>query len=114
MGASRRRASERSAGAASTAAEPRPIPGGILVLDDRRYRVYVRAGWTRSIFLAHQRAVHHHRLRRSGGHHRAQGKGTGVEHGVEVPLTFDVDMRFMAGRYVGTDGQIHEGQFGFI
>lgn len=29
-------------------------------------------------------------------------------------LTFDADMRFMQGTYVGEDGQPHEGTFGFI
>jgi hypothetical protein len=29
-------------------------------------------------------------------------------------LAFDADMRFMAGTYVGEDGQEHEGVFGLI
>ncbi|HEY3060605.1 MAG TPA: hypothetical protein VGL99_16730 [Chloroflexota bacterium] len=29
-------------------------------------------------------------------------------------LTYDADMRFMSGRFVGTDGQVHVGTFGFI
>jgi hypothetical protein len=43
-----------------------------------------------------------------------QGTGTAVEHGVEAPLYFDSDMRFMAGRYVGRDGEVHQGTFGFV
>ena len=40
---------------------------------------------------------------------QTQGKGTAVEHGAEVPVVFDSDMRFMVGRYVGMDGQVREG-----
>ena len=29
-------------------------------------------------------------------------------------LIFDADMRFMSGRFVGTDGAIHQGTFGFV
>jgi len=29
-------------------------------------------------------------------------------------LTYDADMRFMSGRFVGTDGHVHVGTFGFI
>lgn len=29
-------------------------------------------------------------------------------------LTFDADMRFMNGRFVGTDGHVHHGTFGFV
>jgi hypothetical protein len=40
-----------------------------------------------------------------------QGTGTGT--GME-PLLFDVDMRFMQGVYVGVDGRVHQGTFGFV
>lgn len=36
-----------------------------------------------------------------------QGTGTGG-------LLFDVDMRFMQGKYVGVDGKLHHGTFGFV
>lgn len=36
-----------------------------------------------------------------------QGKGTG-------DLLFDADMRFMQGKYVGVDGKVHRGTFGFV
>jgi hypothetical protein len=36
-----------------------------------------------------------------------QGTGTGG-------LLFDLDMRFMKGRYVGVDGRLHRGTFGFV
>ncbi len=39
----------------------------------------------------------------------------GVGRGTDGPgLTFNVDMRFMQGRFVATDGQVHQGTFGFI
>ena len=44
-----------------------------------------------------------------------KGSGT-AENGKGEKSTrpFDVDMRFMKGRYIGRDGQEHEGTFGFI
>jgi len=38
------------------------------------------------------------------------GKGTGSDKGDH----FDADMRFMDGVFVGNDGQIHQGTFGFV
>lgn len=29
-------------------------------------------------------------------------------------LLFDVDMRFMQGTYIGLDGHVHQGTFGFV
>ena len=31
-----------------------------------------------------------------------------------TPYSFDCDMRFMRGAYVGVDGRLHNGSFGFI
>ena len=36
-------------------------------------------------------------------------QGTGTD-----GLLFDVDMRFMKGVYVGVDGRVHQGAFGFV
>lgn len=100
---------------AATAAEPRPIPGGFATLDERRYHAYIPG---RVDPLDPNSPINEpSTITDFDGVvaiTQTQGKGTGVEHGVEVPLTFDADMRFMAGRYVGRDGQIHEGKFGFI
>jgi len=38
------------------------------------------------------------------------GEGTGSDGGDH----FDVDMRFMDGVFVGTDGKIHQGTYGFV
>jgi hypothetical protein len=39
----------------------------------------------------------------------------GTAHGNDgTAYTFDTDMRFMKGRYVGMDGQLRQGSFGFV
>jgi len=47
----------------------------------------------------------------------AQVQGTGIarnpDNSVET-LLFDTDMRFMKGVYVGQDGAVHRGTFGFV
>ena len=47
----------------------------------------------------------------------ADVQGTGVAtnpNGSTETLLFDTDMRFMSGVYVGKDGAVHKGGFGFI
>jgi hypothetical protein len=44
-----------------------------------------------------------------------QGTGTGTNpDGTTETLLFDTDMRFMSGVYVGQDGRVHKGTFGFV
>lgn len=44
-----------------------------------------------------------------------QGTGTATNpDGSTETLLFDTDMRFMNGVYVGADGQVHKGAFGFV
>jgi hypothetical protein len=43
-----------------------------------------------------------------------QGTGTLTMDGESRPAVFDVDNRFMTGEYVGADGRMHHGTFGFI
>jgi hypothetical protein len=43
----------------------------------------------------------------------AEVQGTGKTNTGET-LLFDTDMRFMSGVYVGVDGAVHKGAFGFI
>jgi hypothetical protein len=44
-----------------------------------------------------------------------QGKGTATNpDGTTETLLFDTDMRFMSGVYVGVDGGVHKGAFGFV
>jgi hypothetical protein len=42
------------------------------------------------------------------------GTGIGVTGGVSKSLTYAVDNRFMVGEFVGTDGRLHRGTFGFV
>ena len=42
------------------------------------------------------------------------GTGTNTKTGVTTSLTFDTDMRFMQGVYIGMDGEKHQGTFSFI
>jgi hypothetical protein len=44
---------------------------------------------------------------------RGTGTGTNPDGSVEK-LLFDTDMRFMKGHYVGQDGAVHRGTFGFV
>ena len=47
----------------------------------------------------------------------AQVQGTGMASnpdGSTESLLFDTDMRFMSGVYVGQDGAVHRGAFGFV
>jgi len=46
-----------------------------------------------------------------------QGTGTQVNTVTNVTtsgLLYDADMRFMQGKYVGVDGEVHRGTFGFL
>jgi hypothetical protein len=44
-----------------------------------------------------------------------QGTGTATyPDGSSETLLFDTDMRFMDGVYVGVDGAMHKGTFGFV
>ena len=44
-----------------------------------------------------------------------QGNGTATNpDGSTETLLFDTDMRFMSGVYVGMDGHVHKGTFGFV
>jgi hypothetical protein len=44
-----------------------------------------------------------------------QGTGTATNpDGTTETLLFDTDMRFMSGVYVGVDGAVHRGTFGFV
>jgi hypothetical protein len=42
------------------------------------------------------------------------GTGTDTTTGQSAPYDFNTDMRFMAGKFVGTDGRVHKGAFAFI
>ena len=44
---------------------------------------------------------------------RGTGTATNPDGSTEI-LLFDTDMRFMTGVYVGVDGRVHKGTFGFV
>jgi hypothetical protein len=47
-------------------------------------------------------------------HIRGGGTGTDTMSGVTMPLAFQADMGFSQGRFIGTDGQQHQGTFAFV
>lgn len=46
------------------------------------------------------------------GQLRGAGTGTDTVTGASTRLSFSVDNRFLAGEYIGVDGQLHRGAFG--
>lgn len=94
--------------------EPKPIPGG-LVAGGQGWHVNGPAYNTAddpSSGLADQSTIFDF----EGDIASAIVRGTGVGRqgpGV-MPLVFDSDMRFMKGRYIGMDGRVRTGTFGFI
>lgn len=45
---------------------------------------------------------------------RFTGSGTDLNTGAVAPYTFNADVRFMKGTFVGTDGKARQGAFAFI
>jgi hypothetical protein len=87
-------------------AAPNPIPGGIIV-----------GGQQFHVFLFGPRAMPATINDFNGfvGVADVQGTGTATNpDGSTETLLFDTDMRFMKGVYVGQDGAVHNGTFGFI
>jgi len=87
---------------------PRPIPGGFTFNGKFFHVDPMSPGLTEnsSIFDFHG----------SIGTAIIDGKGTGTntKTGVTTSLTFDTDMRFMQGVYIGLDGEKHQGTFSLI
>lgn len=94
--------------------DPKPIPGGI-VAAGQGWHVYApgyNVPETPSSGLAEQSTITD--FNGAIGCTVVRGSGVGRQGGAVVPLAFDSDMRFMKGRYIGVDGVIHTGTFGFI
>jgi hypothetical protein len=94
---------------------PRPIPGGFATVDGRRWHAYPPGASNPldpSSVMNEPSAITDF----DGVMTIAQVQGTGMEErgGQSVPLPFDADLRIMAGRYVGLDGQHHDGTFVLI
>jgi hypothetical protein len=99
---------------AGKTADPRPIPGGI-VAGGQGWHVSgpgYNAPGDPSSGLAEQSTITDFNGYVASA--IVRGTGTGRQGGVVTQFPFDSDMRFMKGRYVGVDGRIHTGTFGFI
>ncbi len=95
--------------AKGTPADPRPIPGGFTIPDFQMVPsnadIHVlppAAGFEMSTITDFAGIV---------GASETQGSAVGSD---DTTYTFDADMRFMQGEYVGLDGRHHNGTFGFI
>lgn len=87
-------------------ATPNPIPGGITVGGQTFHVFFFGPGQEPATITDFNGFV---------GVADVQGNGTATypDHSTET-LLFDTDMRFMKGVYVGKDGAVHKGTFGFI
>jgi hypothetical protein len=85
---------------------PRPIPGGF-TLDDTTFHIFgFGPGQEPSAITDFNGFV---------GVCDVQGTGVATNpDGSTETLLFDTDMRFMKGVYVGVDGAVHRGAFGFV
>jgi hypothetical protein len=98
-------------------AQPRPIPGGIGVVPGTPVGYHVSGpgySTTNSAALAENSTITD--FNGVVGATDVQGTGTATDTrtGQTYPMAFDADMRFMQGRYIGFDGKVHHGTFGFI
>jgi hypothetical protein len=87
---------------------PRPIPGGFdenfnLVSEDAAFHFFPPGiGFDMSTITDFNGIVGGSEIR-------------GTAHGTDgTTYDFDTDMRFMRGVYIGLDGRVHTGSFGFI
>jgi len=87
-------------------AAPNPIPNGFVV-GGQQFHVY--------IFGPGQEPATIGDFNGFVGVADVQGTGTATNpDGSIETLLFDTDMRFMKGVYVGQDGAVHKGTFGFV
>jgi hypothetical protein len=90
------------------ARDPRPVPGGFtagfeLVPSDPAFHLFPPyVGFEMSTITDFKGVVAGTEIQ--GTAHASDGR----------PFTFDADMRFMQGTYVGLDGRVHDGTFGFV
>ena len=88
-------------------AEPRPLPETITVLGVAIHHQPPAPGNDPSQITDFKGVV---------GNSRVTGMGTGVNTttGVSTRLSFQADMGFMKGVFVGLDGRMHQGAFCFV
>jgi hypothetical protein len=86
-------------------ADPKPIPGG-LGAGGQGYHVYLPGeGAEPSTITDFNGTV---------GILDVTGMGMGRQGGIVAPFPFEVDVRFMQGKYVAEDGKLRRGTFAFI
>jgi hypothetical protein len=103
--------------AASTDANPRPVPGGFLVAGGKTFYHVFTPGHSNPLDPNSPLNEPATITDFDGVVGIARLIGTGTESpGVEgVPIyEYDADMRIMEGRYLGMDGREYTGSFGFI
>jgi hypothetical protein len=87
-------------------AAPNPVPGGV-TLGGQQFHVF--------FFGPGQEPATINDFNGFVGVADVQGTGTATNpDGSVETLLFDTDMRFMKGVYVGQDGAVHKGAFGFV
>lgn len=93
-------------------ARPKPIPGGLLPI------AHVNgpgpATGTDPATIDDDSTIYDFDGALATSHIQGTGTGTDLTTGLDVPLSFDTDMRFMQGHYVAEDGVTRYGTFGFI
>jgi hypothetical protein len=89
----------RAAWADNSGGKPRPIPGGAFP----GFHVFLPEEGSEPATLTDFKGF------------VAVGAAGGMGHdGNGKAMPFEVDNRFFAGKFVGTDGEVHEGTFGFF
>jgi len=91
-------------------AAPKPIPGGIQPFGPGTevFHLFpIAHGVEPSTITDFHGAI-------GGAEVQGKGTATNTDTGATSSLSFDVDMRFMQGVYVGMDGEKHRGTFSFI
>jgi hypothetical protein len=90
----------------ATDSAPNPIPGGVTVGGTLFHVTFFGRGVMPAVINDFNGFV---------GVAEVQGTGTATNaDGSTETLLFDTDMRFMKGVYVGKDGAVHNGTFGFV
>ncbi len=89
--------------------EALPIPGGNDFLDDGHFvHVFPPA------FGLEPSTVNHFNGFVAAAEIQGTGTGTDTTTGKMTRYYYDADMRFMDGQYIGADGRVRHGTFGFV
>jgi hypothetical protein len=96
-------------------ADPKPIPGGIARVEGTPvgYHVFV-PGPPDETALNEPSTITDFDGVVALADVKGTGMGTDTRSKLKYPMSYELDMRIMKGRYIGTDGQEHQGVFGFL